>query len=166
VYLTRDGKFISIASGESRFFANLCKALGCEEFIPYQMDARKAPEIKEYFTRTFLTKNRDEWFDILSKIDTAVAKVYAFDELISDPHLCHRKMIVEIGDPVYGQVRQVGIPIKLSETPGKIRHLGSRPGEDTVHVLVRLGYSEQTIQELSDKGVITMFGEGKVKGGC
>jgi crotonobetainyl-CoA:carnitine CoA-transferase CaiB-like acyl-CoA transferase len=154
VYQTRDGKFISIASGESRFFANLCRALGCEEFIPYQMDAKKAPEIKEYFTRTFLTKDRDEWFDILSETDTAVAKVYAFDELISDPQLCHRMMIVEINDPVYGQVRQVGIGVKLSETPGKIKKLAPRPGEDTRTILDELGYNQREIERFYHDQVV------------
>jgi len=156
VYETRDGKFISIAAGEARFFAALCKALGCEEFVPYQMDPKKVREIREYFTGAFLTRTRDEWFDILSKSDTAVGKVHAIDELVSDPHVLHRRMIVEIDDPVYGKVQQVGIPIKLSETPGEIRHLGSRPGADTAQVLAALGYSEKAIQELSNRGVITM----------
>jgi crotonobetainyl-CoA:carnitine CoA-transferase CaiB-like acyl-CoA transferase len=154
VYRTRDGKFISVAAGETRFFATLCTVLGCEQFAPYQFDDKKAPEIKDYFTRTFLTKTRDEWFDILSKNDTAVGKVLAPDELVSDPHVLHRQMIVEIDDPMYGKVRQAGIPVKLSETPGKIRNLGSRPGEDTAQVLASLGYSEAAIQELSDTGIV------------
>jgi len=156
VYETRDGKFISIAAGEARFFAALCTALGCEQFIPYQMDPKKAPEIREFFARAFLTRTRDEWFAILSKNDTAVGKVYAIDELVSDPHVLHRRMIVEIDDPVHGKVRQVGIPIKLSQTPGKIRHLGSRPGEDTAQVLAALGYSEEAVQELANQGAITV----------
>jgi crotonobetainyl-CoA:carnitine CoA-transferase CaiB-like acyl-CoA transferase len=163
VYQTKDGKFLSIASGEARFFANLCKTLECEQFIPYQFDGKKAPEIKEYFTRTFLTKTRDEWFDILSKNETAVAKVYTVDELISDPNVLHRGMIVEIDDQVHGKVRQVGIPIKLSATPGKIRHLGSRPGEDTAQVLAGLGYTEQAVQDLSHKGIIAMSTAGQKK---
>lgn len=163
VYETKDGKFISIASSEARFFANLCNTLGCEQYIPYQFDSKKVPEIKEHFTKIFLTKTRDEWFDILSRNETAVAKVNTIDELVSDPHILNRGMIVEVDSPVHGKVRQVGIPIKLSATPGKIRHLGSRPGEDTAHVLASLGYSEQAIQELSDKGVITMSGDEQGK---
>jgi crotonobetainyl-CoA:carnitine CoA-transferase CaiB-like acyl-CoA transferase len=156
VYKAKDGKFIAIASGEPRFFANLCKALGCEEFIPFQMDSGKTAEIKEFFTRTFLTKTRDEWFDILSQSDTAVGKVYAIGELISDPQVLHRQMIVELDHPTSGKVKQVGIPIKLSDTPGRIRKFGSRPGEDTAEVLKGLGYSKEEIRGLVNMGAIAM----------
>ena len=161
VYQTKDGKFISIASGEGRFFANLCRKLGCEQFIPYQFDTKKAPEIKEHFTRTFLTKTRDEWFHILSESETAVAKVFAVDELLSDPHVLHRGMIVDLEHPVHGPVRQAGIPIKLSATPGEIRDLGSLPGEDTARVLAELGYDERAIRALSDKGAVTVARPGQ-----
>jgi crotonobetainyl-CoA:carnitine CoA-transferase CaiB-like acyl-CoA transferase len=154
VYKTKDNKFITIASGEPRFFANLCKALGCEQFIPYQMDTGKTTEIREFFTRTFLTKTRDEWFDILSRSDTAVGKALAIDELISDPQVLHRQMIVELDHHASGKIKQVGIPIKLSDTPGQIRNFGSRPGEDTAEVLKNLGYSEEEVRGLVDKGAV------------
>ncbi len=160
VYETRDHKFIAVASGEVRFFANLCEGLGCEQYIPYQFDIGKTQEIKEHFTRTFLTKTRDEWFEILTRKDTAVGKVFTVDELVSDPHVLHRQMIVEIEDPRRGTVKQVGIPIKFSETPGRIKDLGSLPGEDTARVLASLGYSAEAIEELSRKGVVTMASDG------
>ncbi len=156
VYKTKDGKFITIAAGEPKFFANLCKALGCEKFILFQMDSGKTTEIKEFFTRTFLTKTRDEWFDILSQSDTAVGKVYVIDELISDPQVLHRQMIVELDHPTSGKVKQVGIPIKLSDTPGRIRKFGSRPGEDTAEVLKDLGYSAEEIRDLVNKGAVAI----------
>ena len=161
VYQTKDGKFISIASGEGRFFANLCRKLGCEQFIPYQFDVKRAAEIKEHFTRAFLTKTRDEWFHILSESETAVAKVFAIDELLSDPHVLHRGMIVELEHPTHGPVRQAGIPIKLSATPGEIRDLGSLPGEDTARVLADLGYDERAIRALSDNGAVTVARPGQ-----
>jgi crotonobetainyl-CoA:carnitine CoA-transferase CaiB-like acyl-CoA transferase len=156
VYETRDGRFIAIASGEPRFFSNLCRLLGCEQFIPYHLDPGKTQEIKDHFTAIFLTRTRDEWFELLSKSDTAVGKVYRIDELVSDPQVLHRQMIVEIDDPVRGKARQVGLPIKFSETPGRIRTLGSRPGEDTARVLEGLGYSREVIQNLVGQGVITV----------
>ena len=154
VYRTKDGKFITIASGEPRFFANLCKVLGCEEFIPHQMDQERVVEIKEYFTRTFLAKTRDEWFDILSQSDTAVGKVYAVSELISDPQVLHRQMIVELDHPELGTVKQVGVPIKLSDTPGSIRKFTLKAGEDTTQVLSGLGYSKEEIEDFVAKGAV------------
>jgi crotonobetainyl-CoA:carnitine CoA-transferase CaiB-like acyl-CoA transferase len=153
-YETSDGKFISIACSEPWFFANLCRALGCEDFIPYQMDIEKNDEITDYFRQKFLTRTSDEWFDILSKADAPVGRVYSLDELAGDPQLQHRRMIVEVDSPGEGKIRQAGISIKLSETPGEIRNLGASPGESTVEILTELGYSQEEIKEMQEAEVI------------
>ena len=75
------------------------------------------------------------------------------EEVAEDPQLKHRNMIVEIDNPAGGKVRQTGISIKLSETPGSIRNPGSAPGEDTHEVLSELGYSKDDIQRLVAEGV-------------
>jgi crotonobetainyl-CoA:carnitine CoA-transferase CaiB-like acyl-CoA transferase len=154
VYETKDNKFIAIASAEPKFFANLCKALGREEYVSYQMDRAKAKEIRAFFTETFLTKTRDEWFSLLYENDTAVGKVYSIGELISDPQVLHRQMIVELNHPMLGKIRQSGIPIKLSDTPGRIRKFSPKIGEDTVEVLSELGYSESDIVDLRRKEIL------------
>jgi crotonobetainyl-CoA:carnitine CoA-transferase CaiB-like acyl-CoA transferase len=156
VYETSDGKFISIACAEPKFYMNLCQALGCEEFIPYQTDIEKEGEIKAYFKQQFLTKTRDEWFDILSRGDIAVSKVLTLGELAADPQLSHRGMIAEIDHPVEGTIRQPGISVKLSETPGAIKNTGSAPGEDTRAILAELGYSGEDIEKLQAAGVVGM----------
>ena len=90
----------------------------------------------------------------MGQTDACAAKVNSFDELASDPHLMHRKMIVEIEHPTQGKVKQIGISIKLSETPGEIRSLAPSTGEHTDEILAGLGYSEQRISELRQKGVV------------
>jgi crotonobetainyl-CoA:carnitine CoA-transferase CaiB-like acyl-CoA transferase len=114
----------------------------------------KAGEIRAYFAKKFLTKTRDEWFNILSQTDIAVGKVYGLDELPSDPQMLHRRMIVEINHPVEGKIKQAGISIKLSETPGTVRRVGGTPGEHTEEVLTSLGYTHDDIGRLRDRGVI------------
>jgi crotonobetainyl-CoA:carnitine CoA-transferase CaiB-like acyl-CoA transferase len=153
-YQTNDGKFISIACSEPWFFANLCRTLGCEDFIPYQTDIEKVDEIKAYFEQKFLTRTRDEWFDILSKADVPVSRVYALNELAEDPQLKHRQMIVAVDCPGEGRVCQAGISIKLSETPGEIKNLGSTTGQDTEEILSELGYSEEDIKKLQEAKVV------------
>jgi alpha-methylacyl-CoA racemase len=154
VYETKGGKWISIACSEPWFFANLCKALGCEEFIPYQYAPEKAGEIKAFFTRAFLTRTRDEWFEYLSQEDVAVSKVLSLGELAEDPQLHHREMIVEMDHPEKGKVKQVGITIKLSETPGSIKKFSPERGEDTEMILLDMGYGTEEIQALNADGII------------
>ncbi|MBM3183418.1 MAG: CoA transferase, partial [Chloroflexi bacterium] len=89
-----------------------------------------------------------EWFDILTKHDVPVGKVYDLEEVSDDPQLKHRQMVVDIDDPKVGKVRQTGIAIKLSDTPGKIRNLAPFFGQHTDDTLLGLGYSKKQIEEL------------------
>jgi crotonobetainyl-CoA:carnitine CoA-transferase CaiB-like acyl-CoA transferase len=153
-YPASDGKFIAIGCSEPWFYANLCRALECEHYIPYQTDSKKYDEIAAYFKQKFLSRTRDEWFDLLSRADVPVSKVLSLDELALDPQLQARNMTVGVERPGGGKVRQAGISIKLSETPGKIRNIGARPGESTSEILVELGYSRAEIQKLKTEGII------------
>ncbi len=154
-YETKDGKYISLGSLEPWFYANLCRAVGREDFILYEEDTgEKQQEIFAAFRELFRTKTGDEWFELLGQTDVCAAKVNSFDDLASDPQLMHRKMIVEIEHPTQGKIKQIGISIKLSETPGEIRSLAPTKGEHTDEIMAGLGYSEQRISELREKGVV------------
>ncbi|PIU54903.1 MAG: CoA transferase, partial [Chloroflexi bacterium CG07_land_8_20_14_0_80_51_10] len=110
-------------------------------------------EILSYLRETFLTKTSDEWFDLLNEKNIPITKVYDLDEVFSDPQVIHRKMVVEINHPEAGKVKQVGIAIKLSDTPGKIRSLAPLLGEHTNEVLQELGYDTGEIDRLRKEGV-------------
>jgi crotonobetainyl-CoA:carnitine CoA-transferase CaiB-like acyl-CoA transferase len=154
LYKTKDDKLISIGCSEPFFFINLCKTLGCEKFIPYQTDLEKSDDIKEFFTKTFTTRTRDEWFELLSGSDIAVAKVNGLEELANDPQIMHRDMIIEIEHPREGKVRQAGISIKLSKTPGSFRKFSPRSGEDSLDILLNLGYGQEEIRKFSEDGIV------------
>ncbi|MBN1905348.1 MAG: CoA transferase [Deltaproteobacteria bacterium] len=154
LYRTKDGKMLGLGCSEPWFYVNLCKAMGCEEMIPYQGEVEKYEEITERFSKIFLTKTRDEWFDILTKSDIAVSKVLSFDELAEDPQIKHRDMIVELDHPELGKVKQAGIPVKLSATPGSIRKFAPKRGEDAVNILLETGYSKEEIEKLEKDDVI------------
>lgn len=72
----------------------------------------------------------------------------ATDEVFADPHVRHRDMAVEVAHPQAGRTRGLGIPYKLSATPGGIRRSAPRLGEHTDEVLRKLGYDEAAIREL------------------
>ena len=64
------------------------------------------------------TRDRDEWYELLVKADVCVGKVYDIPEMVADPQINHRRMVVDVEHPTHGRVRQFGIAIKLSDTPG------------------------------------------------
>ncbi len=155
VYKTRGGKYISIGSVEPWFYANLCRLLGREDFIEHQYaEGEKRDEILQYFKQTFLTKTRDEWLKILRQKDTCVAPVYSPEEVISDPHLIARGMIVKVPHPTMGQAKQIGPIIKLSRSPFKARNWAQRFGQHTDEILLGLGYKKARIKKLRDTEVI------------
>ena len=154
VYQCADGKWISLGSLEAWFFANLCRTLELEEFIEDEWNYDRWPAMFEAFRAKFLTKTRDEWFEILSQSDICVGKVYDLDEAAQDPQMRARQMIVEVPHEKFGPVPQVGVAMKLSDTPGEIRFNASVPGQHTDEILTGLGYSSADLQSLREAGAI------------
>jgi crotonobetainyl-CoA:carnitine CoA-transferase CaiB-like acyl-CoA transferase len=154
VYEAKDKKYLTMCPIEPRFWGNLCRAIGREEFGPQQFDPNKKDEIYAELRRIFLTRTRDEWFEMLTQADVPVGKVLELDELFSDPQVLHRQMVVDVDHPKFGKVKQIGIGIKLSDTPGEIRSLGAVLGKHTQEVMAGVGYSQAEIDELRSHGVV------------
>lgn len=153
-YSTKDGKIITIASMEPWFYANLCHAMNCDEYLADQNNKEKWPAIHARFTELFRTRTRDEWFDHLSKSDICVGKMLTLDELEHDPQIKARNMIVEVETPTGEKVKQVGIAMKLSETPGSIRSVAPALGQHTDAILADLGYTSEDIVRWRADGAI------------
>jgi crotonobetainyl-CoA:carnitine CoA-transferase CaiB-like acyl-CoA transferase len=155
IYETRDGKYVTVCAIEPWFFENLCRLLGREDFIPHQHDeGEKRLEMFAAFHEIFLRKTRDEWVAELMPAETCVAPVYAMDEVVRDPHLRHRGMIVAPELPGNASRAQVGVMAKLSETPGRIRSAGGAPGENTREVLAELGYDAAAVEAMRAAGAV------------
>jgi crotonobetainyl-CoA:carnitine CoA-transferase CaiB-like acyl-CoA transferase len=160
VYKTKDGKWLTIGCLEPHFWDNLCKAVGKEEYMPYkwtmamtfQGPEPKFDEIRAGMEKVFLTKTRDEWFDLLAANDVPVGKVNSLDETFQDPQILHRKMVIELDHPNLGKVKQVGILPKLSDTPGQFRRFAPVHGEHTDEILKALGFSGEEIEKLRKEG--------------
>jgi crotonobetainyl-CoA:carnitine CoA-transferase CaiB-like acyl-CoA transferase len=154
LYETKDGKTITIGSVEPWFYANLCRAIGCEEYITDQNNHSKWTEMLQRFATIFKTRTRDEWYDYLTQWDICVGKMLTLDELEHDPQIRARNMIVEVETPTGEKVKQVGISVKLSDTPGSIRSLASKLGQHTDEVLGGLGYAQSDIDRWRESGAI------------
>ena len=163
VYETKDGKHITIGCLEPHFWENLCRFLGKEEYISYHFEPEhtfqkpedeKWDEIRSFLRQVFLTRTRDEWFDLLIRNDVPAGKIHTPDEVFTDPQVLHRQMVIEVEDPILGKVKQVGVAPKLSSTPGKVRSLSPLPGEHTNEILRELGYEWEEIQDLREEGAI------------
>ena len=154
VYETKDGKYITIGCVEERFWANLCRALGVVDFVKHQYAGEdKLKEMFEAIRSIFKSRSLDEWLSVLPKEDVPCGPVYELNEVFEDPQILHRKMIVEVEYPAVGKVKQLGTPLRFSETPCEMRSPPPRLGEHTEQILRWLGYGEGEILDMREKGV-------------
>lgn len=155
IYETADGKYVSVGAIEAHFYANLCRLMGLEDLIPHQYaEGEKKEEIFRRFAEVFRTRTRDEWVSLLMEADTCTAPVYAISELVSDPNLLHRRMIIEVDHPAEGKMKQAGFMVKLSETPGEVKHVDPQPADFTEEILTEAGLSPARIDALREAGVV------------
>jgi crotonobetainyl-CoA:carnitine CoA-transferase CaiB-like acyl-CoA transferase len=155
VYETKDGKHVTIATFEPKFFANLCRLLDCEHFIPHQFDENgKRDEIFEFFTGKFRTRTRDEWTALLMDADTCFAPVLGVDEVEFDPQLIARRMILESDHPVAGRLKQIGSMHRLSDSRVEVRNWATGFGQHTDEILREIGYGDSHINELRQMGAV------------
>ncbi len=154
VYETADGKWFSVGNIEPWLWENFCRALEREDLIPLQRDTSMYPELSAVLAEIFKRKTREEWCEFFKGKDVCAAPVYEMDEAEKDPHLRAREMFVEHEHEKFGKVTQVGISMKLSETPGRFRGFGCNPGEHTDEILGELGYSGEEIEALRENGAV------------
>jgi crotonobetainyl-CoA:carnitine CoA-transferase CaiB-like acyl-CoA transferase len=155
IYETKDKKHITVATFEPKFFANLCRLLGCEEFIPHQFDeGEKQDEMFRFFREKFQTKTRDEWTALLMYADACFAPVLGIDEVESDPQLIARHMILESDHPTAGRLKQIGSMHKLSDSPVEVRNWATSFGQHTNEILREIGYTDDHISELREIGAV------------
>lgn len=155
IYETKDGQYISIGALEHRFWINLCQKLGREDFIPYQFtQGEKREEIFRFLQDTFRQKTREEWMRELKDIDVCFGKVLRLKEVLDDPQVKHRKMVVEFPGSQEGHQRYLASPIKLSATPPAIRQGAAYFGEHTEEVLRELGLGQEEIKRLKEEDVV------------
>jgi alpha-methylacyl-CoA racemase len=151
-YPTRDGRWLSVGVVEPHFWANLCKALGLERFIPYQEDDARQAEIRAALREVFLTRTRDEWVAELAPADCCVAPVNTVPELCADPHFAERGAWLEAEDPERGRFRQLAPMLAGGERAQPLHRV--RRGTDTDAVLAAGGFAEAEIRALRDAGAV------------
>ncbi|MHB8575608.1 MAG: CaiB/BaiF CoA transferase family protein [Dehalococcoidia bacterium] len=155
VYECADGRWISIGNNEPWFYDNFCNAIGRPDLAGTQGDAGRRGEIFAAFSAALKTKTRDEWFAELKDKDACVAPVYDLEELEHDPQIQAREMLVDVPHAEFGAVKQVGISVKLSETPGAIRSPAAERGAHTNEVLRDAGVSDAELAALRAAGGTT-----------
>ena len=110
--------------------------------------------LSETLDETFSRRATAHWLEILDRADVPSGPIYNFSEIYDDPHVQARGMEVETDHPTAGRVRNIGIPVKLSETPGSIRRSAPTLGQHADEVLGEFGFEEAEIDTLRASGAL------------
>jgi crotonobetainyl-CoA:carnitine CoA-transferase CaiB-like acyl-CoA transferase len=152
-YETKDGKYVSFGGLEPQFFTNFCNTVNRPDLISGGVLPKGIEKIKKEIRAIFMTKTRDAWVEIFNRTDACFEPVMTLAEVFSDALTLEREMVVDVPLPGGGSVRQIGHPIKFSETPPEYRQAGVSGGVHTREVLTGLGYTDQEIEEFEKTGL-------------
>lgn len=150
-YRCSDGRYLSIGAVEPRFWSALCAHFGHPEWAARQYDETALEELHAFFEARFAERSRDAWFAELRPLPVCVAPVLDVEEAFSSEHALARGLVAEV-DVDGRPLRVLGVPIKLSSTPGRVGPRPPRFGEHTDEVLRELGLAPAEIAALRAKG--------------
>lgn len=126
VYACADGKWISVATIERRFHAQLLEILGIDAaHFPAQDDRARWDEARHILATRFATKTRDEWCKLLEGTDACFAPVLTLDEAPDHPHLKSRGTFITVDG-----VRQPAPAPRFSRTPAATPHTPAAPSRE------------------------------------
>lgn len=158
-FATQDG-YINIGAANQNNWERMCSAVGRDDLLD---DARFAsnPErmvniqsLTPIMEETFRTRTTAHWVEILERAGVPCGPIYNIEQVYADPHVQSRDMAVELQHPKAGGIRNIGVAVKLSDTPGSVRTPAPLLGQHTDDVLAEFGYSDADIGALRQSGAL------------
>ncbi|MBC8232365.1 CoA transferase [bacterium] len=157
---TQDG-YVVLAIGNNNLWAKFCSEIECprliddERFKTNALRTEHYDELRPILANIMKKRTTDQWVEEMEKIGIPCGPINTIDKVVQQPQIQAREMIVEVEHQIAGKVKMAGVPIKLSDTPGKIEHPAPDLGEHTSEVLSGLlGLSGEYITQLREDDVI------------
>jgi len=152
--------FVNIGVTNQKQWTAFCRVLGLPElatdprFVNMTERLANYDLLKQIVTPRLTSMSRAEAISRMSEAEIPVGPVNTLAEILEDPHIHAREMVKELTHPQYGPIRQLGLPIKMSDTPGTVEGAPPVFGEHNEEVLRMLGYPEEEIDEFWRVGAI------------
>ncbi len=149
-FATADG-YVTIAAGNQSLWVAVSRALGLEyltddpRFVNNDMRAKNQAALAPLIEAVLVTNSTKHWIDKIGSYGVPCGPIYRVDQVLSDPQVLHRNMVLELDHPTLGKINVIGSPIKLSETPVTVRRPPPALGEHTVEVAAEFNLKELVI---------------------
>lgn len=154
---TRD---LALAVASDKLWKIFCPLIGCPELTEdprYRTNADRRANRESLVARlqeVFLTRTYEEWETLLTGNGIPVGAINNLAEVVEHPQVKARGSMVEMDHPSAGRVRIVGVPVRLSGTPGSVRTPSPTLGQHTDEVLRDLGWSVEELAALRATGAL------------
>ena len=159
-FMSQDGKYVNVAVGSERLWERFCEGVDRMDLKDDPNFAQNGDRVRNRSTLVpllqeyFLTQPADYWVDALQAVNVPAGPINDLADVFSDPQILHREMLVEIPHPTLKSIKQTGLPLKFSVTPGAFDKHPPLLGEHNEEILNSLGYSAQDIAGLTNNSVI------------
>ena len=158
---TQDG-YINIGAATQTTWEQFCRAIGQESLIedprfkvPGDRKAREG-ELAELLELTLSRQTTAYWLELLAQAGVVAGPIYNMEQVYQDPQVRAREMVIDLEDPELGPLHNIGIPVKLSATPGRINRRAPALGEHSEEVLLAAGFSPAEVALLVENGVVLL----------
>ena len=156
---TKDG-YLNLGAATQPTWEQLCRAIGREDLVeddrfraPWDRKAREE-ELAALLEETFSTQDTEQWLELLDNAGVVAGPIYNMEQVYRDPQVLARDMLVDTEDPELGTIHNIGVPVKLSATPGSIRRRAPALGEHSAEILLECGFTQAEVDGLLAEGVI------------
>ena len=160
-FKTKDG-YINIGAANQSNWERLLNVLDLEnlnkdpEFSDSKNRQLNRKKLEKILEKIFITRSSKEWINMLIENSIPSGPIYNMKEVWEDEQVKYRKMDVKLDHPKQKNNRNIGVAVKLSKTPGKIKTPAPLYGEHSSKILKELGYSEDEIINLVNSNISGM----------
>ena len=159
-FMCNDGKYLNVAVGSERIWQRFCQGIHREDLRENPDYATNGDRVRHraslvpLLQEFFLSRSVAEWAEDLHAVSVPCGPINDLADVFADPQLLHRQMYLEMAHPTLGSIKQTGIPIKFSQTPGGLDRPPPLLGQHNGEILRELGYSVADIKRLTAESVI------------
>ena len=158
-FMCQDGKYINVAVGSERIWERFRDAMQLEELSKpdYATNGDRVNHrsvLVPFLQQVFLTRPVAEWVEDLQKFSVPCGPINDLADVFSDPQIEARDMLQEMQHPTAGKIKQTGIPVKFSRTPGGLDRPPPLLGQHNHEILADIGYDDAGIKSLVQREVI------------
>ncbi|MGG1662131.1 CaiB/BaiF CoA transferase family protein [Brevibacillus sp. NRS-1366] len=158
-FQAKDGYF-TIGADTEHHWPLFCSLIGLSQLVTDERFAenyarmKHLPELVQLVEEKTTAHPRSYWLEQFEKAGIPAGPINTFQEALNDPHTLAREMVHTLEHPVAGSIKALGIPVKLSRTPGEIVRTAPMLGEHTLEIMQELDFSTEEMELLTQKKII------------